>query len=191
MSGKPANSLPTMQITIPFRSLGFTLVEILWVILIVTVLLSASMPYFSGAFHHLEVKKKVQEVFMALRYAQQKALNQDHTFGLFFDITEGNQMISCYQRRVDHEVGEPLLDANTLLIHPLTKKPYQIPIPGGGNWDDLQIIEADFGGQTWLDFEPLFDTNQAGRVVIKGADISYAIRISRIGRLSLQELAPE
>ena len=166
-------------------SSGFTLVDLLWVVLILAIAMSAAGTYFSNTLFYLGSEKKARELYMALSYSQQKALNKNDTFGLFYDTTHGR--FTCYQHiGYDGGTGEPLIDANNILYHPLTKKPYVIDLNQESEYNDIQTAEADFGGNHWVEFSPLGDPKQGGQITLTGDDFSHVISVSQTGRLSIE-----
>jgi len=163
---------------------GFTLMELLWVLFILAILLAVVVPNFSGPLFQMGLENKARELFTAFTFTQQQAIDKNDTFGLFFNLTEGNQEITCYQRKgYDH--GVPIVDPNNVLVNPLTHKPYLVKMSQEGLSNDARITEADFGGKHWVEFNPLGDPNCAGgRTILAGAGSSYTITVSRIGRLT-------
>jgi prepilin-type N-terminal cleavage/methylation domain-containing protein len=163
---------------------GFTLLELLWVLLILSILLSVVVPNFSGALFQMGLENKAREIFAALAYTQQQSLNQNDTFGIFFDMTAGNQEVTCYRRKGFDAHGVPIVDPNNVLMNPLTHKPYVIEVNHEGLSSDTCIAEADFGGNHWVEFNPLAEPNHEGQAILSGVHSSYTITVSRIGRLS-------
>ncbi len=165
---------------------GFTLLELLWVMLILSVVLTAVIPHFSGALFQMGAQNKARQVLMALTFSQQQAINTSNTLGVFFDLTEGNQLLSCYRKKGYEESGEPIIDANNILINPLTKKGYSIKFDQEDDYNNVEIQEANFRGNHWVEFNSLGDPNFAGQIILEGGSITHTISISRIGRITFE-----
>ncbi|MEW5801006.1 MAG: GspH/FimT family pseudopilin [bacterium] len=163
---------------------GFTLLELTWVLFILAILLSVVMPHFSAFLFQMGLEKKAREIFTALTYTQQQALNQNCSFGLFFDLTEGSQEVTCYLQKGYDAQGAPVVDPNNVLLNPLLKKPYITRMNQEGLTSDSRITEADFGGNPWVEFNSMGEPNHEGRITLAGADSSYTITVSRIGRVA-------
>jgi len=172
--------------TLPCGSCGFTLLELLWVLFILAILLSAVGPQFSGAMFQMALEKKASEIFMALAWVQQQAINQNTTLGLFCDLTEGRQKVTCYRAIGYDSQGQPIIDPNNVLRNPLTQKPYLITINQEELSHDAKLTEANFGGNSWVEFNSLGEPNQQGRITLAGASSAQTIVISRIGRLRFE-----
>jgi len=164
---------------------GFTLFELLWVLFILSILLSAVVPNFSGSLFHMGLENKAREIFAALTYTQQQALSQNDTFGIFFDLTTGNQRVTCYKRKGYDAYGMPVIDPNNVLTNPLTHKPYVITVNREGVPIDARISSAGFGGNPWVEFNPMGEPNHEGQSILTGDRFSYTMSVSRIGRLAL------
>ncbi|MEW6380614.1 MAG: GspH/FimT family pseudopilin [bacterium] len=165
---------------------GFTLLELLWVLSILAILLSAIVPHFSGALSQMGLENKAREIYMALAYVQQQAVNRNATFGLSFDLTAGHQEVTCYRNIGYDAYGQPILDPNNVLRNPVTKKFYLIAVDQGEPSGDMRLTEADFGGNHWVEFNSLGEPNSQGRITLAGAGSSHAITVSQIGRLTFE-----
>lgn len=164
-------------------SYGFTLLELLWVLFILSILLSVVVPNFSGTLFQIGMEEKAREIFTAFSYLQQQALNQSDTFGLFFDLTK--EEVTCYRQSAGYDLdGKPVIDPNNTLRNPLTQKPYLIELNQEGG--DIHIDEADFGGNNWVELNPLGEPNLVGLVTLTGGGASHTITVNRIGRLDFE-----
>jgi type II secretory pathway pseudopilin PulG len=157
------------------------------VLFILSILLSVVVPTFSGSLFQMGLEKKAREIFAALAYTQQQALNQNDACGLFFDLTVGNQVVTCYRRKGYDVYGNPIIDPNNVLINPLTHKSYLIKLNQERPSSDAYISSVDFGGKHWVEFNPLGEPNHEGQCILTGDHLSYAMSVSRIGRLSLSD----
>jgi|GEM_PF-2707054 len=134
----------------------------------------------------MALEKKASEIFMALAWVQQQAINQNTTLGLFCDLTEGRQKVTCYRAIGYDSQGQPIIDPNNVLRNPLTQKPYLITINQEELSHDAKLTEANFGGNSWVEFNSLGEPNQQGRITLAGASSAQTIVISRIGRLRFE-----
>ncbi|MGA1876408.1 MAG: Tfp pilus assembly protein FimT/FimU [bacterium] len=167
------------------RPEGFTLIELLWVVLILSIALSSAVPHFAGPMRRMELERKARDVYMALAYSQQQAVYKGNTVGLFFDLTEGQQDVTCYRSiGYDAFTGSPLMNPNNILINPLSKRPYVVTINSQGESEDIRFADANFGGKNWVEFNSLGEPNQMGKVVLSGNNASHTISMNRLGRLA-------
>jgi len=165
---------------------GFTLLEMLWVLFILSILLSVVVPNFSGTLFQMGLENKAREIFAAFGYTQQQALSQNDYFGIFFNLTAGNQQVTCYRRKGYDAYGVPIVDPNNVLTNPLTHKPYVIKMNQEGLSSDALISSAAFGGNPWVEFNPMGDPNcGGGQCILAGDHFSYTMSVSRIGRLAI------
>jgi prepilin-type N-terminal cleavage/methylation domain-containing protein len=169
------------------RDEGFTLIELLWVVLILSIVLSAALPHVAGPMRRMELERKARDVYMALVYSQQQAVFKGNIFGLFFDLTEGQQDVTCYRSiGYDALTGSPLMNPNNILMNPLSKRPYVITINRPGDSADICLADANFGGKNWVEFNSLGEPepDQTGKIVLSGNNASHTITMNRLGRLA-------
>ena len=167
-------------------SKGFTYMELLCVIAILAAVCSIATPHFVGPLNQMALEKKAREIYMAVAYTKQQAVNQNTTFGVFFDVTPGQQKVICYRNAgYDGGSGEPFIDSNNTLLNRITKKPYVIWVDEEDEYGNA-TLNAAFGGKTWVESDPLGVPNVTGLITLAGNDISHTLNVSQIGRLSLE-----
>ncbi len=166
-------------------SKGFTYMELLCVIAILAAVCSVATPHFVGPLNQMALEKKARDIYMAVAYTKQQAVNQNNTFGVFFDLTAGQQKVTCYQNTGYDADDEPLIDLNNTLLNRITKKPYVILVDEEDEYGNA-ALNADFGGKTWVEFDPLGVPNVTGLITLAGNDFSHTLTVSQIGRLSLE-----
>lgn len=167
-------------------SKGFTYMELLWVIAILATVCTVATPYFVGPLNQMAMEKKAREIYMAVAFTKQQAVNQNGTFGIFFDVTPEQQKVTCYQNKgYDGVTGEPLIDSTNTLLDRITKKPYVILVNEEDEYGNV-VMKANFGEKTWVEFDPLGAPNLSGLIILAGKDFSHSITVSQIGRLSLE-----
>lgn len=167
-------------------SKGFTYMELLWVIAILATVCSVATPHFVGPLNQMALEKKAREIYMAVAYTKQQAVNQNGTFGVFFDLTPGQQKVTCYQNKgYDGGTDEPIIDSANTLLNRITKKPYLIRVDEEDEYGNATLM-ADFGGKTWVEFDPLGVPNVRGLIMLAGNNFSHSITVSQIGRLSFE-----
>ena len=165
---------------------GLTFMELLWVMAIMAAVFSLAVPHFTGPLNEMALEKKVREIYMALAYSQRQAVNQNKTFGVFFDTTPGQQKVTCYQNNgYDGSSGEPIIGPNNILLNLLTKKPYVIWVNEEGEYGD-RTLEANFNEKTWVEFDPLGIPEGKGTVLLANNYSSHTITVSQIGRLDFE-----
>jgi Tfp pilus assembly protein FimT len=160
--------------------------ELLWVMAILATVCTIATPHFIGPLNQMALEKKAREIYMAIAYTKQQAVNQNGTFGVFFDVTAGQQKVTCYQNKgYDGGSGEPLIDSANMLLNRISKKPYVIWVDEEDEYGNA-ALNANFGGKTWVEFGPLGVPNETGLIKLAGNDFSHTITVSKIGRLSLE-----
>jgi len=153
-------------------SKGFTYVELLWVMAILATVCTVATPHFIGPLNQMALEKKAREIYMAVAYTKQQAVNQNGAFGVFFDLTPGQQKVTCYYR-YDGDTGDPLIDSANTLLNRITKKPYIIWVDEEDEYGNA-TLNADFDGKTWVEFDPLGVPNVRGLIMLSGNDFSHS-----------------
>jgi len=92
-SGSPRGVTPRTKPSISvvlFSGLGFTLVELLMVILIMSVVVGLSVPRFGRTFGHLQLQVFAYDVAKLFTYASKRAIAREEILRIYFD-TEGKR----------------------------------------------------------------------------------------------------
>ncbi|MCC6682019.1 MAG: GspH/FimT family pseudopilin, partial [Phycisphaeraceae bacterium] len=101
--------------------IGFTLVEILVVIVIISVLSGMIMPQLSGQRGSAEMRSAAIQLYTAARYAHEQAVLRSNTVRLLFDTIDNSYRIQVENPEAEDE-SEPFEDITTGPIKP-TKLP--------------------------------------------------------------------
>ena len=67
---------------------GFTLIELIIVAAIIIVLVAVSSPLFKTTFSDIEVKNSIYDIGKIIRYAQERAIVEEHKYKLACDFEE-------------------------------------------------------------------------------------------------------
>jgi len=68
---------------------GFTLVELLLVTIIISVLLSVSVPHFAGSFSHMRLETAAGDIAQAIRFAQSRTIAEERPYRLLINTWSG------------------------------------------------------------------------------------------------------
>jgi len=165
-----------------YSALGFTLVEVIIVVLLVAALATAGVPQILGALNGMKLTAAAEEVVTALRYAQSLSLKEGTAYGVEFDTTLNS--FRCYKS----STGETILN-------PFDKKPYEIELDSGGHIKEVTIETVQFRLlRQYVEFDSLGETvswttdpAKAGDVVLQCANVSKTITVSApLGRITVQ-----
>ena len=122
----------------PTNIKGFTIIEVIMVIVIVGVLVGVSMPRFNS-FYAMKLNGAMKKMVSDIRYTQNLAISTHDTYSVIFDTT-GN---SYEVRRVsDNSFAVDPLDRGNLSVNFNTHPRYQ----------GIDIVSAAIGGTSTLRF---------------------------------------
>ena len=71
------------------RRAGFTLIELLLVVVLISVLLSFSLPRFKKAYENLQLQNFTREIYYLTRNLQTRAISERKVYCLTIDTTQG------------------------------------------------------------------------------------------------------
>jgi len=149
-----------------FRDRGYTLVELVIVVLVMAILASSGLPMLAATHGSLKLDAGAKEVVSALRYAQAVAVSSGTPHGVEFDATA--ESFRCY-RRSD--------ETTTVTIeNPLTHKPYVVDLASEG----IDVGTALFGGESACEFATLGSPQSGGQIVLIYASSSRTVRVQNI-----------
>ncbi|MBS3735090.1 MAG: GspH/FimT family protein [Phycisphaerae bacterium] len=153
---------------------GFTLVEILAVIVILAIVAVAAVPYAVGTSDMAAVSA-ARKIAAAMEYAQSEAITAQEPIQVSFDTSA--------------ESFE-LLRANTsaTLIHPMTQEAYRVEFGSEDGLGDVDIASADFGGAAFVEFDELGAPVSGGTVTVQVGSYAYDVSVaSATGRVTVTE----
>ena len=150
---------------------GFTLLELSIVILLLGVLATAALPSFVTAYSQFKLEAAADAVATALVYAQNVAIQRQHTVEVTFDA--------------NNEEFE-LADVNdgVLLLNPLTRKDYMVEFGATPMLAGVDIASAAFGDQSKVSFDYLGRLSSPGSVMLQYSEGTLWVTVSGVvGRI--------
>ena len=94
---------------------GFSLLELLLVIIILAVIAGLTVPHFSQSYTHVLITKTADDIAYSMRYAQSRAVTRGHRFQLQFDDTfqkywiteeESEEQLNPVFKRISGKMGK-------------------------------------------------------------------------------------
>ena len=148
------------------RDRGYTLVELVIVMLVMSILASIGVPMLATTHGSMKLDAGAREVVAALRYAQAVAVSSGTPHGVEFDTNA--ESFRCYQRS----------DATSTVTieNPLTHKPYVVDFASEG----IDIGTAQFGSESVCEFATLGSPESGGQVGLIYASSSRTVRVQNI-----------
>jgi len=117
---------------------GFTLIEIIMVIVIVSILMAVAVPRFQ-AFNTVKLNGAVKKIVSDIRYAQQLSLATHDTYRLSFDPSADKYGVL---RANDSQYAKD----------PFSRKDFLVDLKNDKRYGGVDISSASFGGTTGLQF---------------------------------------
>ncbi|MBI5740460.1 MAG: GspH/FimT family pseudopilin [Nitrospirae bacterium] len=155
------------------RSSGFTLVEIMIVLLILGIVMSAAIPSMNSTLEGMKLDGAAQEVVYAIQYAQSVAIKEGTGHGVEFFPSE--ERFRCFNNVTDITV-----------LNPFDKKDYDVTLGNQRHVQGVNLVDATFGNKEII-FNALGEPSESGSVVLGYRDFQKTISVAApLGRITVQ-----
>ena len=160
----------------PPQRRGFTLAEILVVLIVLSIAATVVVPRISG-MGDLQVASAARAALANMQYAQNEAIVCQRSVTVAFDVTN-----SIYELRY----GD-----GTVLPHPVNKDPFSIRLATTPGVQKVTILAADFGGTRQVTFDALGSPDNDGSVTFIADGHRQRITVAPVtGRMSVSSVNP-
>ncbi len=119
---------------------GFTLIELVLVLALMSILLAVGVPALQGDSDRMKLDAACDELATAARYVQGLAIRDGATYGVAFD-TVGNRFY-----------GYEAL-SGSVILDPVKKVPYEIALGRDDRMKGVTLVSAGFGGNSFVEFD--------------------------------------
>ena len=89
------------------KGAGFTLIEVILVVLILSVIAGLTIPRFSSTYNRFILQKSVEDLAYIMRYAQSRAITKNRVIRLEFDSTLSQYWLTQAE---PHQIKEDPMD---------------------------------------------------------------------------------
>jgi prepilin-type N-terminal cleavage/methylation domain-containing protein len=156
------------------NSAGFTLVEVMIVLLLLGIVLAATIPSMNSTVDGMKLDGAAREVVSAIHYVQSLAIKEGVVHGVTY--FEAQDMFKCNR-----------VTAGNIIRNPLDKKLYVVDFTGEGPLQGVDLVSADFGGMPGFVFDSLGEPSEGGSVVLEYGGMQKTITVSApIGKVTVQ-----
>lgn len=134
--------------------------ELLIVVLILSISAAVVIPYATGMNESAALAAS-RMVAADLQYAQESAIATGQEVTVLFDLEDKSYTLSSQ---------------SGTLIHPITKKAYEIHLASQQGMSSMRIVSA-FGAARSIRFDPTGMPSEGGQVVVQSAGRQYAVSV--------------
>jgi len=139
---------------------GFTLVEVVIVVLILGIVATVAVPGMNDFFTEEKINAAADSVMTAVYYARNMSITTGVNHRVSFDTTTNSFSVEIYTG------GAPPDETFATVENPLTKRDYDVAFGATTHVDGVDITAASFGADEFVRFDNLGAPIQMGNVVI-------------------------
>ncbi len=131
---------------------GFTLLEMLLVVVIIAITASVALPDFSLGQHY-KLETATRDLAQAVRFAREEAIRTKKSHGVNYESAQG--LIKVYRLDTSTVPPTPVFD----VYHPIDKTLYTLDYSANGKYAPISIYSSAllFGGNTTFRYQLQFD----------------------------------
>ncbi|MCD4831221.1 MAG: GspH/FimT family protein [Anaerohalosphaeraceae bacterium] len=155
------------------RHKGFTLIEIIIVVVILAIISLVAVPMFSSAASS-QVRAAANMIVSDIEYAKSMAITSGVNYSVVFDTTAESYKI---------------VDANSNVIaHPVRiGSDYEFNFAGDSRLSEVDIQSVDFDSLSFVKFNYLGSPDDGGTVTLAAGDYTMVINVENVtGYVSIQ-----
>lgn len=146
------------------RPAAFTLTELLIVVAVIAILAMAVVPYVLDS-SDAQAVSATRLIASALQYAQNEAISSQTPVTVTFTPATETYELS---------------NASGRLIHPISKKQYVVDFRSRRNFNRLNVVSAEFGGEAFVTFDVLGAPSAAGTITVQAGARTMTIAVANV-----------
>jgi len=155
-----------------FKNRGFTLIELIAVIVIIAIAAMLAIPMF-GSAASAQIRAAADMVAADLEYAKSMAISRQKTYTVTFDESAESYSIT---------------DESGIISHPVTHKDYVVNFKEDGRVNKVNIVDADFASSEQVSFTYLGSPDNGGSVTLSGGTKTMTITVEAVtGYVSISQ----
>ncbi len=143
---------------------GFTLIELVMVLLLLGIVLLAGFPLVRSTLDRTRLDAACEELAAAVRYAQSLSMQEGVSYGVAFD--SALNQVRCYQK-----------STSATILDPIDKKPYVVDFGAEERLKGVMLLSASFGGAGFLEFDSLGEIPAGGTAVLQYSGLTRTVRV--------------
>jgi prepilin-type N-terminal cleavage/methylation domain-containing protein len=167
---------------------GFTLAEVLIVILLLGILSTILLPNLNRSLQESRISGAADEIVTALEFARMTALTSGGDTRVTVDADVDTVLIEQFRPDVDLLGGETELDESdveggsfVIMEYPLDPgTDYQIDFQDEDRFDGVDIATAQFGAQDYVIFYPLGLPSEGGTISLVSGERNILITVDPV-----------
>lgn len=170
--------------TRPRFSAGYTLIEVLIVVTIMGLAAAIVVPnMLQGG--SLGVQAGARMIIADLLFAQNEAMAQQSPRRVTFNTTENSYRVQKY----DSATSAWVLEYNPSEGASNNQQNYEIDFNKDSRFKGIEMVAADFGGGSSVEFDDMGNPSSGGTVRLKFEDHEYEIKVAPFtGRVTVQRV---
>jgi len=144
---------------------GFTIVEIIIVVVIISIAALMAVPMMSSA-GSVQLRAAANMVLADLEYAKSMAISRGQNYSVEFDISTESYCVKD--------------QTGTVIEHPVTRKSYVVSFKNDSRLNRVDITSVNFNGTPSVLFDCLGSPDYGGDVVLQAGGNTATVKVEHV-----------